>query len=631
MATSPIPDNANHWLSLTGRTASVGVDHDLTLNAYVGETGELAWQSSAATKPTAHVLVDGADQTVAVSFGGADERRVEDYSDKAGRRGKRARLSGWADVDVQIEVVYAIDDEGELLVQIEQVGGADVVQRVSGLYDWQLTPAADAYMLVPRGSGYLIRADQPGEAEVAGMFGSNHSMPLFGIVRGEQSQFQIVDTWWDAHLSVKHTPGQGIDLSLDWEASLGKLTYARRLLIRFGKNIDHVGMARGYRNYLIERGEFKTLKERAETLPALEKYLGGVEYRWPHWPETEQQIEHLRTNITEFQNAGVPISFFYPKWPCKGLSGDDRPSSYDAGWQGYIHPDPMPGGWAKAAKLLSIVHELGCTAKVMLTPHIFKDDAPGWDPQKSSGISAMPHLSDNYAQWMINEVHDAIEKNGFNIDAMYFDGSAAYAGHNEHQGRSRREGFEAQVAQFDETRRRGIIPGAELARAWAIPACDYFFFTDWSSDRLRNGEPVPVMPLIFHDCYGAHFSGGGYYNEGTYDWYEDRHPRLYELMYAAVPSHNWLPGGSREIALDDWGTDKMKSRLSWLRKWHRYYMAIRYSQMTNHQFLNDERTLQRIEYANGAAAEFDLDKGMFRIEGIEGFSGEWETPDVVER
>ena len=59
-----------------------------------------------------------------------------------------------------------------------------------------------------------------------------------------------------------------------------------------------------------------------------------------------------------------------------------------------------------------------------------------------------------------------------------------------------------------------------MARFWCIPNCDYFFYTDWSSDRLTNGhvrgdagpigEPVPLFELVFHDCYIAGFSGGGY-------------------------------------------------------------------------------------------------------------------------
>ena len=195
----------------------------------------------------------------------------------------------------------------------------------------------------------------------------------------------------------------------------------------------------------------------------------------------------------------------------------------------------------------------------------------------------------------------------------------------------RRRNFEAQVECFRETRRRGIVPGAELARFWSVAEADFFFFTDWSSDRLREGEPVPLFPLVFHDCFTAHFSGGGYYNEGKYDWYADRHPRLYELMYAAMPSHNWLPGGSRPIAPEDWGTEAMNRRLKWLRRWHAYFQQVCYREMLTHKFLNPQRTLQRVEFAGGVVAEFDLAKGLFRVQGVPGFTGDWEKPEEVTR
>ena len=623
-----IPQSSDHWLTVSGPTAAVGVDQDLRLHVYQDDPADLTWQSSASSKPTAIVRRAGSDDPVVVPLGDSADRKSSEYHDDGGHHGRRARLSGLPGVDVELELIYGIDDECELLLQVEQTGGKDTVQRITGLYDWRLTPASDAYMMVPRGSGYLIRADQPDAAEVEGFFGTAHSMPLFGIVRGDKSQYQIVDTWWDARLTVRHTPGQGTVLSLDWEASLGALSYARRVFIRFGRNVDHVGMAKGYRKFLIGRGEFKTLKERAEALPVLAKYLNGVEYRWTYWPETQDQIEQLSANIRGFQDAQLPILFFYPKWPARGVARSDV---VDGGWQGYVHPSPMPGGWPAAVKLLEVVHALGCTVKVMLVPHVYFEDAPAWDESRATGIEGMPHISDEHALWMINLVHDFLSRKNFRIDAMYFDGHSAYDGHEEHQGRTRRQGFEAQLVQFEQTRRRGVVPGAELARAWAIPACDFFFFTDWSSDRLRHGEPVPVFPLVFHDCYAAHFSGGGYYDEGVYDWYEDRHPRLYELMYGAVPSHNWLPGGSREIEPEDWGSDKMNRRLEWLKRWHQFYQKVCHAEMTSHQFLNDQRTLQRVRFANGVTADFDLEQGLLRVQGVQGFSGDWEAPQRIER
>ena len=48
--------------------------------------------------------------------------------------------------------------------------------------------------------------------------------------------------------------------------------------------------------------------------------------------------------------------------------------------------------------------------------------------------------------------------------------------------------------------------------------------------------------------------------------------------------------------------------------------------MTSHQFLNPERSLQRLQFDNEVTAEFDFSKGLCRIQGVEGFSGDWEKP-----
>ena len=165
-----------------------------------------------------------------------------------------------------------------------------------------------------------------------------------------------------------------------------------------------------------------------------------------------------------------------------------------------------------------------------------------------------------------------------------------------------------------------------------IPHCDFFFFTDWASDRLRVGEPIPLFQLVFHECYIAHFSGGGY--GGGYDWWPDRTPRLYEFLFAAAPSYNWLPGGDLlerklKVPIEDWNSESTKRQIEWLKRWSTYYQAVAYSEMISHEFLNAERTLQRVRFANGVAAEFDMARNMFRIVGVNGFTGNWEKPPTL--
>ena len=608
----------DHWLSLKGDTVNIGIDRDLALSVY-DQHSEPIWNTSTTVKPT--IGIAKGDGGLSLALADAGEQQVKSFTDKT-HKGHRILLGSFPDTDAELELILALSDGGELLVQIDQTGGNDVVQRVDGLYDWKLGPGKGTYTFVPRGGGYLIRSDSGTAASLEGFIGSAWSMPMYGMVRGDQTCYQIVETWWDANVSVKHKPNEGTDLSVKWEPSHGKLSYARRVLVRFAEKVDHVGMAKGYRQYLIDRGEFTTLTERIKTLPALKEYLAGVEYRWPVWKPVEEEPQVVE-NIRRFQAAGLPVSFFFPKWP--GGQGSQK----------FLEPAPGPGGWPAANKLLDTVHELGCTAKLMVIPIYNKKDEPGYAPNYATGIG-FPAVSAGYFMQALKLMLDRMEEKGFDLDALYFDCNSAYRGYSEHTSPAggpitRRQTFEAQGDCFRETRRRGIVPGAELARFWSVTDADFFFFTDWSSDRLREGEPVPVFPLVFHDCFAAHFSGGGYYNEGKYDWYEDRQPRLYELMYAAKPSHNWLPGGSAPIKAEDWDTDKMAQRLKWLKRWHDYYQAICYSEMTDHQFLNDDHTLQRIEFANGVTAEFDLAKGLFRVKGVGGFTGDWEKPENVER
>jgi hypothetical protein len=633
---------AEHWLNLENDAVTVGVNTDLTIATYLG--GEAPdWESHATSTPSIDVQYVGDKSELEpqrLRLGDAEDREVREFSNEAGSHtGHRIRLRRFPNTDVEVELILALATEpgqhgAELMVQVEQVAGRDRVHRVAGLYDWKLASAADAFTIAPWSSGYILRTDAEEAFKLTGFVGGAYSLPVFSMFRGDRTCYQIVDTWWDARFTYLHAPADGTTLSLDWEPSLGELNYPRRVFYRFARDLDHVGVAKGYRQYLVDRGEFVTLGDRGEKSPALKKFLSGAEYRWTHWDlDRPHEKELVLANVRRFQEAGVPISFFFPKWPSEGYSSLINNS---ASWQAVLLDDPAPGGWPGQVELLNQVRKLGCSVKIMINPHNYHASGPGFEEAKSRGKEG-PHwnMSQRHAVWAMETYLDKLAEREIHPDAIYLDGYAAHVNYDEHRDAegplTRREFYESQVDCYEAIHRRGIAPGAELARFWSIPGCDYFFFTDWSQDRLREGDPIPFFQLVFHDCYAAHFSGGGYYNEGKYDWYADRHPRLYELMYCAIPSHNWLPGGSRPIEESDWGTDKMDRRLRWMKRWHSWFQRVCYSEMTSHQFLNDAGTLQRVEFANGVAGDFDLAEGRFRIEGVAGFSGDWEEPELVER
>ena len=590
---------------------------------YYGASASAAWRS---LSPRVLIQNLGSGEELGnleFALGDASERAVEEYRDGE-LEGYRIRLGGWKGTDAILTCLLALDPRGRLVVEVNQEAGKDPIREVVDLFSFSLRPDPSACMIVPLGSGYLIRSDSSEPVSLTGFVGAAYSLPLFGLVQGDYTAYQIVDTWWDAALRVEHEPGQQSRVALDWKASLGRLNYARRVRWVFAKRMDYVDVAKAYREEVEASRPLATLEDRIQSTPGLKPFLSGIEYRVLSWED--QPHQQVLENIRRFQAAGLPVTFFHPKWPA-----EDRTP---AGWQEYLRDEPVvKGGWPAARKLQEEASALACSVKFFVMPHVYHENAPYYQSSWLSGVK-FPKLSDRYSIQTLKLLLDHVGKRGLKIDALYFDGHAAHRGHDEHQSAegavSRRETYQVQLESFRESRRRGIVPGAELARFWAMGECDYFFFTDWSSDRLREGEPIPLFQLVFNDCYVAHFSGGGYYEDGKYDWYADRHPRLYELMYGAMPSHNWLPGGERPIQQADWKTMAMARRLEWLRVWRTYFQAVGYAEMISHRFLNDDRTLQRAEYANGAAAEFDLAEGRFRVLGIDGIAEDWQRPPTIE-
>ncbi len=609
----------DRWLSLKTAETTIGIGQDLTLAVYRHSTDKAIW-----TTPVATVTVHQAgSEPEKVKLSDAIPGEAEKFDDGV-FQGYRIRLTRIGKTDVELTFVLALDSQNRLRVEVSQTAGKDTVVEITDFCSLAIAPDPHAYLVVPRGSGYMIRSDATKPVKLNGFVGASYSMPLFGLVQGEHTVYQIIESWWDAYVRVDHAPGESSRISLDWRASHGKLAYSRRLLLVFGTGHDHVDMAKGYRKYLTDRDQLVTLKERLQTTPRLKQFLEGIEYRSIIWGNQDHQ--HVLDNIVRFQEAGLPVTFFHPKWIM-------TPGWMENSWQDFIKDKPREGGWSAAGKLVEAAHRLGCPVKIFVMPHKYYADGPAYDLTKLSGVG-FPQISDHYAVEITNKILENLEEKGIQIDALYFDGHAAHRGHDEHQSPegpvTRKATFEAQVNSFRETRRHGVVPGAELARFWCVNDCDFFFFTDWSADRLRDGEPIPLFPLVFHECYAAHFSGGGYYDEGKYDWYADRHPRLYELMYGAMPSHNWLPGGSGLLRPEHWGTDRMAQRLEWLRRWHQYFQAVCFSEMVDHHFLDDNRSLQQVVYANGVVADFDLAEGRFRVQGVQGFTGDWEMPNVIE-
>ncbi len=637
-------------VELSGTRIKVVVNEDLSITV-LKQDGQSVWESSRAVTPVA-VVRHGEREPCTVPLAKCADTSVSAFTDGA-YRGHKVRLAGICGTDAIVEVSFGLDaGTDELMCQVEQVGGEDVVVSVEHVYRFEKPVGEGGYIVLPHGSGYLIPADcsdeMPGEGFVGGRIGGRWTLPLFGMVKGSESLVAIADTWWDCEVYADHVPGELSALDFNWSASLGRLSYARRIRYRFAEDMDYLGMAKLYRREAAEEGLVRTLAEKMAETPQIERYLEGMLVRWPAWnPALAPEVLEHTKKLTEL---GFKVNFFFPKWPAMGYSEDkNTANSANALWQAFLHPNPVPGGWPALVDFNEKLKELGCLTQGFVCPISQEEGAPQFDlgraPIDSDGkrheVSWSPDAVVSSAYFVENQqaVLGSLKEYGLHFDVLYHDGFTAHGNLPEdftpEHPREYRHAFEAQNECFADVRAAGIMPGGELVRFWAMHDCDYGFYTDWSADRLSSdenqhcsgpvGEPIPLFQLVFHDCYMAGFSGGGYvlYTPG-YDWWLDLSPRLYELLFVAMPCHNWLPGGT--FPYENFDSPEAEARWEWLRKMSALCQATKFSEMTSHRFVSEDRKRHRIEFANGVIAELDMAANRYRIQGADGFTGDWETP-----
>jgi len=597
-------------LELRGRSVHILVNEDWSLDIQDNE-GKSLWNGRDTYAPRVQISTGGAKPR-SVALASAGQRSVEPFSD--GRhKGYLITLRDFPKSDVEMALTVAINPQtDELLVQIAQTGGQDVATQVDHLYRFEQPIVTGDYLVIPHGVGYLFTADISQKLAGEGLVGNRYSLPLFGLKQGNYGMYAITETWQDCLVQFAHYPGKKWELDFHWVPAQGGLTYPRRLLLRFGRDLDYVKMAKGYRRYARDQGLLRTLEEKSEALPLLRRFLDGIEFRWAQWSEGESSalqsdytrgfmgrgggVEAIKEDLQRLHDMGFKLNFFFPKVPSGGYA-PGRPA--DANWASWMLENPVPGGWPALVDLAEYARSLGFPIKRMLVGRSLP-----WGRAPEALGQALDHSASH----------------GLTQDALYLD---SYTAHNGLPADRRARAAE-ELACFQEVARRGIIPGGELPRFWAMgDACFYFYDGVWSSDKLPVGEPIPWLQLVFGDCYFAHFAGGGYEQYlpgGGVDWWPDRNPRLYELLFATAPSYNWLPNGQVPVQWDDPGTMK---RWRWLRIWSAYFRAVATSEMVSHEFISPDRKQQRVTFANGTVAEFDMEANRFRVWGVPGFQGRW--------
>lgn len=123
-------------------------------------------------------------------------------------------------------------------------------------------------LVLPIGVGRLVRKPLEGRYFWQTYFRLN--MRWFGGLRGEHGWLAVLDEGFtDAGVLAT-----GLSAAPGWLKSLGRWTAPRSVRYRFIGG-GYVGLAKAYRAWVIERGLFKSLRDKMEECPALRNLHGG--------------------------------------------------------------------------------------------------------------------------------------------------------------------------------------------------------------------------------------------------------------------------------------------------------------------------------------------------------------------
>jgi hypothetical protein len=482
---------------------------------------------------------------------------------------------------------------------------------------------------------------------------SKPSMAWFGAVNGQSAWCAIVETPDDSLLHVIGNDKIAWDaprlasIHPAWLSSHGALSYRRVVAYTFLPGGDYVAMAKLYRRYLRERGQYKSLRAKAADLPAIAK-LVGAPMIWldPGFMRTANDPEanprYVGTHRVTGKFSAVP-----ERLRLLQQHGLEKAYINLEAWErlgvAYQEPDHWPpneelGGLEEFKKLFSSAMQAEFPGYLLGFYNIYNDmyrDAPSFDWGRIIKTHDGRPLYGGYwhgglcyiicpTQYIpLAEPHFREYQHHLNLQSMLFDNFIMLKEcYDPEHPLTRSEERQTKCAFLDYTVAHGWVTGVEFAADWATPHLHYIdggvgFVGGLGRQSTaimtshENCIPAPLWDLVFHDSvvnYWWHWNtlscaSSFYLTKKAYTWVEQA---LQDIL-CANPGAWWLNPDNIEYWAKLIGQiGPIHSRLS---------ESLAYEEMTGHRYLSPNRLVQETLWSDGTRIAVNFDDSAFEAPG----------------
>ena len=462
-------------------------------------------------------------------------------------------------------------------------------------------------------------------------------MPWFGQVKDRAGYIAICEQPWNAAYYTEH-PAEGpyTHVGIRWEPSLGKMDYRRVMKYSFVKDCDYNDLCKIYRNYVIEKGRFKSLAEKAVKTPSIDQLIGSAFLHKGIKTQVMTNSDFYDAENPDKNNHLTPFSVRTEEIKKFHELGVEKLYLHLDGWAepGYDnqHPDYLPacekaGGWKAMKELSDTMHECGYLFGIHDQYRDYYYAAKTFDENFATRLAdgtipsharwaggPQTYLCATQAPFYVKRNFTEIMDNGIKLDCAYLDVFTCNEGdecsHPWHK-MTRRECYEYRHACFEYLLSKGILPSSEEVNDWAIPSlvfCHYAPY-DFMLDRPgspKKGIPVPLFNLVYHDCLIEPWMMDKVSEEEDYMLYAVLNGGApYLVRDGAYQNTDGSFAGGVEITIED-----QIKRCKVVSDLHE---KVAKCEMVRHEMVDGNPEVQRTTFADGTVVTVDFQAQTYQI------------------
>jgi len=519
-----------------------------------------------------------------------------------------------APLDIAIQLFIGLDGRDEdLAVRLIASDGADRVREL--VFPPSLDPSSFDHTVVPTMQGMLLPKAWPRRVvlndEIA--YGRGLYMPWWGHQQQQSAIIVILETPADAGIRFAHPAGGPSRADVRWLHSLGRWSYPRSVRYAFIENGGYVALAKRYRRYAIETGNFVSLKEKIARNPLVARLVGAPVIHTSILYHIQPDSSYYKKDDPKFNHQLVTFDERIAELRRLAARGVKRAYLHLDGWgfRGYdnLHPDYLPpspegGGWEGMKRFADACDELGIVFAVHDQYRDYYMDAPSYDPRHTvmNEDGTRPEhatwyggrqsiLCSSLAPGYVRRNFGELLARGVKVRGAYLDVFSIVPGdecYSPEHPVTRAECFRYRGECLDFIRSFGGVVSSEEPDDWAIPHLDLVHHAPHALDPNPGhgpamGIPVPLYSLVYHDALLVPWS----LDRGSWGIPETDLGFLYGMGNAGLP---YLP------------IEPTEDELAMVRAMCALHERVGLLELVKHEFLGGTAATAAVSAGVGAAA-----------------------------